>query len=245
MTSEPLLKVLTSAGIGSRRKMADAIRQGRAEINGEVVEDFRHPVNTDTDRISLDGQPVYCKPEQTVYIMLHKPKGIISTVKDERHRKTVLDIIPKKYRRQRLYPVGRLDKDTTGLLLLTNNGELTYRLTHPRFEHKKEYWVYIKSKLRANEKKKLEQGLALEKGVTYPATVREIKSSPPYNYSITIHEGKKRQVRHMFEALGHRVLALKRVCMGNLSLGDLKEGDMRNLSAQEINHLLSNIAAPS
>ncbi len=166
----------------------------------------------------------------------------MSTTRDERGRRTVLDIIPGKYRHLRLYPAGRLDKDSTGLLLLTNDGELTYRLTHPRFEHEKEYLLHIDSELRTSEKKKLERGIKLEDGLTSPAVVREVKSSPPFNYSITIHEGRKRQVHRMLMALGHRVLALKRIRMGNLTLGDLKEGAARELSAREVRKLLSSKA---
>jgi 23S rRNA pseudouridine2605 synthase len=135
--------------------------------------------------------------------------------------------------------VGRLDKDSTGLLLLTNDGDLAYRLTHPKFEHEKEYLVQINGQLGKVERKKLEQGIKLDDGVTSPAQVREVNSAPPYNYSLTIHEGKKRQVRRMLEALGYRVLALKRVRMGNLNLGNLKEGSIRELSVKEIRILIS------
>ncbi|MFC1985536.1 pseudouridine synthase [Chloroflexota bacterium] len=239
MTTGYLLKVLTEAGIGSRRRLADAIKQGRVEVNGKVAEDFRYTVNRETDRLTVDGQAVDFKPERVVCLMLNKPRGVLSTTSDERGRKTVLDILSGKYRRLRLYPVGRLDKDSTGLLLLTNDGELTYRLTHPRFEHRKEYLVHIDGNLRPNEKRMLERGIKLEDGMTSPAVVREIKSSPPFNYSLTIHEGRKRQVRRMFAALGRRVLTLKRVRIGNLGIGDLKEGTVRELSAQEIRKLLS------
>ncbi|MFC1938299.1 pseudouridine synthase [Chloroflexota bacterium] len=242
MASEPLLKLLTGTGTGSRRWLADAIKHGRVTVNGEVVEDFRHPVNTKRDRISIDGRSVELEPKQAVYLMLNKPSNIMSTTHDERGRRTVLDIIPGKYRHLRLYPAGRLDKDSTGLLLLTNDGELTYRLTHPRFEHEKEYLLHIDGELRPVEKKKLERGIELEEGLTSPAVVREIKSSPPFNYSITIHEGRKRQVHRMLEALGYRVLALKRIRMGNLSLGDLKEAAIRELSAREVRKLLSSKA---
>ena len=237
MATKPLLKALAEAGIGSRRWLADAIKQGRVKVNGEVAEDFRQPVNTETDRISISGQPVDLKPRQLVYLMLNKPKGVVSTTSDERGRRTVLDILPEKYRHLRLYPVGRLDKDTTGLLLLTNDGEFTNRLTHPRFELEKEYLVSIADKLKPEEKRKLEQGVELDNGPTHPAIVKEIES-PPFNYSITIHEGRKRQVRRMFDSLGHPVLALKRVRLGSLKLGKLKEGELRELSGKEVKSLL-------
>jgi 23S rRNA pseudouridine2605 synthase len=240
MPTRPLLKALTEAGIGSRRYMADAIREGKVIINGEIAEDFRHPVDPATDRVTVNGKAIDLKPEKPVCLMLHKPKGILSTTRDDRGRRTVMDILPRDYRHLRLFPVGRLDKDSTGLLLLTNDGGLTYRLTHPRFEHQKEYLVYIKGNLTPEEISKLEQGITLEDGVTSPATIREVTSLPPFNYSIAIHEGRKRQVRRMFDSLGHQVLALKRVRIGRLSLGDLKEGNVRQLSTQEIGELLDN-----
>ena len=239
MPSLPLLKILTKSGIGSRRRLADAIKQDRVKVNGEVVEDFRYPVDTEKDRVAIDGRPVKLSVEQPVYLLLHKPKGFISTVRDERGRRTVIDCLPQKYRNLRLYPVGRLDKDSTGLLLLTNDGELTHRLTHPSFEHEKEYLVQVSAKLRLSEKQKLEQGVELEDGRTHPAIVREVPSLPPFSYSVTIHEGRKRQVRRMFDSIGHPILSLKRIRMGNLTLGDLEEGKSRELSIQEVKTLRS------
>lgn len=237
MSSTPVLKALTKAGIGPRRQLADAIRQGRVDVNGKMVDDFNYPLNLEMDRISIDGRLVNLKPKQKVYLMLNKPKGVTSTTSDERGRPTVIDILPDNYRHLRLHPVGRLDKDSTGLLLLTNDGELTYRLTHPSFEHEKEYLVSINARLKASEKRRLEQGLNLEDGTTHHATVKEVDAKP-FNYSITIHEGRKRQVRRMFKHLGHHVLALKRVRMGSIRLGDLREGEARKLSAREVSMLL-------
>jgi 23S rRNA pseudouridine2605 synthase len=173
-----------------------------------------------------------------VYLLLNKPTGVLSTTSDERGRRTVIDILPDDYRCLRLYPVGRLDKDSTGLLLLTNDGDLTHQLTHPSFEHEKEYLIAIEAKLQPSEIRMLEQGLELEDGITHPAIVKEVKDKP-FNYSITIHEGKKRQVRRMFQHLGHRALALKRVRMGSISLGSLQDGEVRELTAQEVRALLS------
>ncbi len=239
MKSESILKVLTDSGTGSRRKMADAIRQGRVTVNGVLVEDFRHPVNRDTDHILLDGKPVALREKRAIYLMLNKPVGILSTTGDERGRRTVTDLLPEKYRIPGVYPVGRLDRDSTGLLLLTNDGELAYRLTHPRFENEKEYYIHINGKLNPDEKKQLERGIKLEDGRTSPASVREVTSSPPFNYGITIHEGKKRQVRRMLAYLGYRILALKRVRMANLTLGTLKEGKIRELSRKEVRGLMA------
>ena len=236
--TKPLVKALTEAGIGSRRRMAEAIKQGKVEVNGKIAESFTQPVNIESDRVSINGKAVELKPDETICLMLNKPAGIVSTVNDEKGRRTVLDILPKQYKEFRLYPMGRLDIDTTGLLLLTNDGNLTYRLTHPRYEHEKEYLVQIKGKLKPEESSMLERGIRLEDGMTHPARVNET-SSPPFNYSITIHEGRKRQVHRMFERLGHPVLGLKRVRIGNLRLGNLKEGEVRRLSTTEIAALLS------
>ena len=238
MPTRPLLKALTEAGIGSRRRMAEAVKQGRVEVNGVTAESFNHPVNTTKDRVTVAGHEVNLKPDDTICLMLNKPADVVSTVSDEKGRITVLDIIPPRYRKLRLYPVGRLDKDTTGLLLLTNDGDLTYRLTHPSFEHEKEYLVQVKSSLKRDEIRQLEKGVLLEDGMTHPAAVRPDSSSLPFNYSITIHEGRKRQVRRMFEKIKHPLLALKRVRIGGLVLGDLKEGKVRRLNAGEIKALL-------
>jgi 23S rRNA pseudouridine2605 synthase len=239
MISISLLKALTEAGVGSRRRIADAIKNGRVEVNGEPVDNFRHPVNPGTDRVTVHGKQVDLKPRRTVYLMVNKPAGIITTTSDEQGRKMVLDILPDKYRHLRLYPVGRLDKDSTGLLLLTNDGDITYRLTHPRFEHEKEYLIHIEGNLRPEEKRKLEKGFELEDGMTYPVGVKEIKSQPPFNYSITMHEGRKRQVRRMLANLGYQVLAIKRIRLGNLNLGNLREGAVRELNTQEVRALLA------
>jgi 23S rRNA pseudouridine2605 synthase len=234
----PLIKALTGAGIGSRRWVAEAIRQRRVAVNGDVVEDFRYPLDMEKDRLSIDGRPVELRSERAVYLMVNKPAGVISTTSDERGRRTVLDILPEKYQGLKLYPAGRLDMDSTGLLLLTNDGELTYRLTHPRFEHEKEYLAQIETSLKPHEKRRLERGVALEDGMTHPAAISEVKSSPPFTYSVTIHEGRKRQVRRMFERLGHPVLALKRVRIAGLILGDLREGGSRELTSGEVRSLL-------
>jgi len=237
MEAKPLLRLLTEAGLGSRRGLADAIRQGRVQIDGHVAESFLQPVDPERETVTLDGEAVTLKAEPTVYLMLNKPPGVLSTTRDERGRKTAIDILPQDYRRLRLYPAGRLDRDSTGLLLLTNDGDLTYRLTHPRFEHQKEYLISIREELKSAEKKMLEQGVQLEDGVTQPAVVRKLKTRHPFSYSITVHEGRKRQVRRMFERIGHPPLALKRIRIGSLRLGSLEEGQTRQLTLQEIREL--------
>jgi 23S rRNA pseudouridine2605 synthase len=232
--TKPIIKALTEAGLGSRRRMTEVIKRGGVEVNGRAVESYNHPVDVARDRVRIDGRPVDLKAPETVCLMLNKPEGVVSTASDEKGRPTVLDLLPEKYRGLRLYPVGRLDKDTTGLILLTNDGDLTYRLTHPRFEQEKEYLVEIKGGLKPEEIRRLERGLLLEDGPTHPARVKRMPADGPFNYSLTIHEGRKRQVRRMFERLGHPVLSLKRVRLGGLALGDLKEGEVRRLTEREV-----------
>lgn len=244
MIEKSLVKALTEAGIGSRRRMADAIKQGKVKVNGVAAESFNHPVNPAKDHVTFDGRPVNIKAEKVICLMLHKPAGVVSTVSDEKHRRTVISILPEEYRRYRLYPVGRLDIDTTGLLIMTNDGDLTFKLTHPRYEYEKEYYAAIHGVLRAEEKNQLRRGILLEDGMTHPAKIREI-NEPPYNYSVIIHEGKKRQVRRMFEHIRHPVAALKRVRLGNLTLGDLPEGEIRPLTPGEITALLKQSAQGS
>jgi 23S rRNA pseudouridine2605 synthase len=239
MTETTLLKVLTDAGLGSRRKMTEAIKQGKVFVNGIMAENFRQPINTAADKILFEGRLVKIQQEQPVYLMLNKPDGVLCTTSDDRGRRTILDILPAQYKQLRLYPVGRLDMDTTGLLVLTNDGSLTYQLTHPKFEHEKEYLVQIEGTLQPHEKQNLEHGVRLEDGITAKAAVKEVRAAP-YNYSLTIHEGKKRQIRRMFAHLGYTVKALKRIRMGNLQLGTLKESETRELTPREIKFLLDN-----
>ncbi|MFH1650536.1 MAG: pseudouridine synthase [Chloroflexota bacterium] len=236
MASESIIKLLTGAGVGSRRKVAALIKAGEVTVNGEAVTGFNHPVDAARDEVTVSGKPVALRGEKVVYLLMHKPAGVLSTAEDERGRRTVLDLLPARYRRLRLYPVGRLDLDSTGLLLLTNDGDLTYRLTHPRYEMPREYLVQTVGTLSRQDIERLEAGLNLEDGKTSPARVRPVVADP-FDYSIVIHEGKKRQVRRMFGALGHPVKALKRVRLGSLQLGALKEGEVRELTAAEVKAL--------
>ena len=236
MPLQPIIKLLTSAGTGSRRQMTAAIKKGQVAVNGVTIESFNHPVNPASDRVTLNGKSVRLHSKPLLYLMLNKPKGVTATTRDNRQSTTVLDIIPKKYQGERLYPVGRLDKDSTGLLLLTNDGELTYRLTHPRFEQEKEYLVKIAGVLTTDEIKKLETGVALEDGYTSPAGLQAV-NIPPYNYSIIIHEGRKRQIRRMYATLGHQVMELKRIRISGLKIGSLGEGQTRELTPAELKEL--------
>jgi 23S rRNA pseudouridine2605 synthase len=233
---QPIIKILTSSGIGSRRKMTDAIKKGQVAVNGKTIESFLHPVNPESDLVTIDGKPVLTEKRPLTYLMLNKPKGIVSTTRDDRNATTVLDIIPQKYKDLRLYPVGRLDRDSSGLILLTNDGDLTNRLTHPRFEQEKEYLVCIEGTLQPEEKRRLESGIKLEEGTTHEAKVRAV-SIPPFNYSVVIHEGHKRQIRRMFAALGYQVFELKRIRISSLKLGPLAEGHTRELNPAELKKL--------
>ena len=239
MAKTTLLRFLTQSGSGSRRAMADAIRERRVIVNDRIAEDFRQEIDPARDTVLLDGHRVGSLQARKVYLMLNKPAGVITTTRDERGRRTVLDFVPPEYRGFRLFPVGRLDKDSTGLILLTNDGDLTLRLTHPRFEHEKEYLAAVEGMLDPKDRRKLESGVELADGLTSPARIRPVRGVPPFNYRIAIHEGRNRQVRRMFEFLGYRVLALRRVRVGTLELGDLKEGEVRSLSPIEVKSLLA------
>ncbi len=239
VNEQTLLKALISCGAGSRRKAAAAIRDGRVSVNGSAVTDLLHPVDPQTDSITVDHVLVRPQQQPRMLLLVNKPAGVLSVTSDDRGRATVLDLLPQRYRNMKLHPVGRLDKDSTGLLLLTNDGDLTYKLTHPRFEHEKEYYVTIRRRLSHADIHKLEQGVVLEDGITYPARIKEVRSGLPFTYSITIHEGRKRQLRRMFQSLGYSVIALKRVRMGGLYLGNLPEGKVRSLSPREEKSLLA------
>ena len=236
-----LLKLLVVAGKGSRREIARLIIEKRVAVNGQIVTDFKFNIDIRKDEVTIDGQRIKLEIYRKIVIMMNKPVDIVSTTSDELGRKTIIDILPLKYQGQGLYPAGRLDKDTTGLIILTNDGDITYQITHPKFEFEKEYLVYTTGELNNEEINSLEEGITLDDGITSPAIVKKIKRSP-YNYSIILHEGRKRQVRRMFEKLGHPVLALQRARIGNLNLDNLAEGKVRELTEAEIKKLLSNVS---
>ncbi len=236
MNHQSLIKLLTASGAGSRRKMTDAIKRGRVAVNGKVVDSFLQLINVGTDNVTIDGKSIAYRPKKLTYLILNKPKGIISATNDEIGSKTVIDILPQKYQHTRLYPVGYLDKESTGLVLLSNDGDFTYRLTHPKFEREKEYLLQIDGNLTTKEKIQLEKGLDPEDIKTSTTRVKVVKS-PLFNYSITIHEGKKRQVRRMFASLGYQVLELKRTRIDILTIDGLSEGDTRELTPQEVQFL--------
>ena len=225
-----LAKYLASAGIASRRASEELIRAGRVTVNGETVTDPAQDV-ADGDRVALGAKPVE-QPTELVVYALNKPPGVLSTARDPQRRPTVVSLIPSE---ARLYPVGRLDADTTGLILLTNDGGLAHRLTHPSFEVAKTYRATVRSPpVREPALRALRRGIELEDGPTAPAQVRRLA---PDLLELTIHEGRKRQVRRMCEAVGHPVEQLERVAFGPLPLGALKRGAYRRLTAGEIAEL--------
>lgn len=231
---ERLQKVMAHAGIASRRKAEQLILEGRVKVNGETVRELGRKVSPE-DFIEVDGKPI--REEKKVYILLNKPVGYISTVDDPRGRRTVLDLVADV--KERVYPLGRLDYDTSGLLILTNDGELTYKLTHPSFEVKKTYLVEVEGKP-GKELARLEKGVMLSDGMTAPAAVAEVKTGKnSTSFLLTIHEGRNRQVRRMCEAIGYPVKSLKRIKFAFLELGDLPEGRYRYLTEKEIKMLQS------
>jgi 23S rRNA pseudouridine2605 synthase len=185
-------------------------------------------------RLEVDGQPINLQPKR--YLLLNKPRGPISTVTDARGRRTVLDLLPAG--KDRLYPTGRLDADTEGLLLITNDGDLTYRLTHPRYGVPKTYEAEIEGRLTVSQQQRLARGLTLEEGPTGPATVRVLRDDARASLvEITVHAGRKRMVRRMFEVVGNPVRALKRTRLGPLTLGQLAPGEWRELTEAEVEQL--------
>ncbi len=235
--AERLQKVMARAGVASRRHSEELIQAGRVTVNGRVVTELGTKVVAGSDVVEIDGRPLG-KPESLVYLLLNKPKGYVTTLYDPQGRQKVTDLLGDEVA-ARVYPVGRLDYDTEGLLLLTNDGELANALMHPAKQVKKTYIAKVRgvpgpAKLRA-----LEEGVELDDGVTAPADVKmiEIKAPNAATVSIRIHEGRNRQVRRMFEAIGHEVIHLKRTTLGPLHLKDLAAGEWRNLTSQEIRDL--------
>ena len=224
-----LAKFLAHAGVASRRAAERLIADGRVTVAGEQVTDPARDVD-DSSRVAVDGEAV--APEERVVYALNKPAGVVSTARDTHGRPTVTAIVPSG---RRLYPVGRLDAQTTGLLLLTNDGELADLLTHPRYEVPKTYVATVQpARVSEAALRQLREGVQLDDGRTAPAAARQIR---PGVVELTLREGRKRQVRRMCEAVGHRVVELRRVAFGPLRLGDLREGSHRRLTAAEVERL--------
>jgi 23S rRNA pseudouridine2605 synthase/23S rRNA pseudouridine2604 synthase len=224
-----LQKFLSSAGVCSRRKGEEYIKAGRVAVNGEVVSQPGISVDPGTDRVTVDGTAIRDN-HLLIYIMLNKPAGYI-TSRSHGSRKIVFDLVGID---QRLNPVGRLDKDSTGLLLLTNDGELHHRLIHPSFDHEKEYVVETAAPIEDRALERFENGLILDGQKTRPARVERTNAR---KFRIVLQEGRKRQIRRMVAAVGGRVASLHRIRMGTLVLGNLKEGKWRYLSPKEVRFL--------
>ena len=228
-----LVKFLANAGVASRRASEEIIRTGRVRVGGEPVLDPARDVGPD-DEVTLDGNPVGEDPARRVVYAVNKPAGVVSTASDPQRRRTVVELVGGPLR---LFPVGRLDADTTGLILLTNDGELAHRLTHPSFEVDKSYRAVVsRPPVRAHALRALRTGIQLDDGPTAPARVTRVA---PNTLELTIHEGRKRQIRRMCEHVGHPVVSLQRVRFGPLRLGDLPVGGVRLLTAAEVSLLRS------
>jgi 23S rRNA pseudouridine2605 synthase len=225
-----LAKYLASVGVSSRRAAEQLIRGGRVSVGGVAVTDPARDVGP-SDEVALDGEAV-APAAQRVVFAVNKPLGVVSTARDPQGRPTVVSLVPTDLR---LYPVGRLDIDTTGLILLTNDGELAHRLTHPRFEVEKSYRAVVaNAPIREQAVRALRAGVELDDGRSAPARVRRVAAD---TLELTIHEGRKRQVKRMCEHVGHPVKRLERIRFGPLDLGDLRPGSYRQLGAAEVERL--------
>ena len=227
---------MASCGVASRRKCEEYILEGKVQVNGVLVRELGTKVIPGKDIIEYNGKEIIPE-EKKVYIMLNKPEGIITSVKDEKDRKTVIDIINIK---ERIYPIGRLDYDSSGLLLLTNDGDIYNKIIHPRVKMIKRYIAVVKGEFTNSEINKFKKGVDIGGYITAPASIKVIKfEENKSTVEIGIHEGKNRQIRKMCSALGHDVIALKRVAIGNIKLGYLKRGEYRELTKEELDYIKS------
>ncbi|WP_353892294.1 pseudouridine synthase [Proteinivorax hydrogeniformans] len=227
---ERLQKVMANYGVASRRKCEKIIEEGRVKVNGVIITEMGIKVSPE-DKIEVDGQLISGRPKQKYYL-LNKPVGYVTTADDPQGRKTVLDLISKN---ERVFPVGRLDIMTSGLLLITNDGDLAFKLTHPSFTVEKTYKVTINKDMEEKEVDLLEKGVPLEDGMTAPAKAHKAKSSKgSCEIILTIHEGKNRQVRRMISYFGYKVISLERIKYSFLNLDGVKVGNYRELHREEI-----------
>lgn len=225
---ERLQKLIAQAGICSRREAEKIILAGRVTVDGKIIRELGARADT-SQKICVDGKPLTFDAEK-IYLLLNKPRGYVSTVKDERGRKTILELLGENFN-ERVYPVGRLDLNSEGLLILTNDGDLTNALIHPRFEVRKTYRAKISGVLTEEKLDKLRAGVELDDGLTAPAEVYLLGENL---VEITIHEGRNRQVRRMFAAIGCDVKRLRRIKFAGLTLDGLKAGEFRELRAEEV-----------
>lgn len=228
-----LNKYIANSGICSRREADDLITQGLVEVNGKVVTEMGYQVQK-TDRVVFDGQSI--TPEKPVYVLLNKPKGYISTTKDEKARKTVMDLVANASP-YRLFPVGRLDRTTTGVILLTNDGHLTKKLTHPSFGVRKIYHVSLDRKLSVDDLRAISEGIRLEEGIAQVDSISFIEGKPKNEVGIEIHIGWNRVIRRIFQKLGYEVETLDRVMFAGLTKKNIKRGHWRILTELEVNNL--------
>lgn len=232
-------KYIALCGVASRRKAEELILAGRIKVNDNVVTELSYQVDEENDIVKVDDK-IIKEENKLVYILLNKPEGYITTVKDQFDRESVLDLVTDI--KERVYPIGRLDYETSGLLLLTNDGDLTYKLTHPKHEVDKTYVARVKGKLTPDEIKMFKSGLKIEDYVTAPAKLKVIRYDEKSDVSlleIKIHEGKNRQVRKMCKAINHPVLRLKRTAMGKIRIGECELGKYRHLTEDEVKYLKS------
>ena len=227
-----LLRALIEATGLPRRRAFQAIRDGRLALDGSTVVDPSAPFTA--GKLAFDGTPLRPEVEPRIYLIMNKPGGVLTANSDSRGRTTVIDLVPVELRVPGLHAVGRLDQDTTGLLLLTNDGDLTFRLTHPSNEVEMEYWLSARPPLNALDLERLRAGIDIDGALRRPASARQLPGDSGYQTAITLREGRKRQVRRMVEALGSRVAHLTRVREGRLTLGGLAEGGVRSLRPDEL-----------
>ena len=223
-------KFIASNGIISRRKVDEYIEQGRITVNGITVRERGFKVNPIKDKIGVDGEIIKTNVRK-IYIVLNKPPKVISAVTDNKNRKTVVDLVKIK---ERIFPIGRLDYDTTGLILLTNDGELANKLMHPKYEVDKIYLVHLSKPLNEKHREKISDGIFIDRKKTEPAKISFVNKYDNKKIYVSIHEGRNRQVKKMFEEFGYKIKKLHRTKYGNLKLGNLKEGGWRNLSKEEV-----------
>lgn len=232
-----LQKYMAHAGVASRRKCEEIIAEGRVKVNGEVV-DTQGYIVEEGDRVTVDGKKVWPVKRNT-YILMNKPRGVVSSAKDNKDRQTVLDLLSSDIG-ARLYPVGRLDMNSSGLILLTDDGELTERLLHPKYEIEKTYKVTVNGLVSEEEATKLSKGVKLKDGMTAPGEFKIIEHrNKKTRLECTIREGRNRQIRRMFESLGYEVIQLERIAFGPLKITGLGKGDYRPLREKEIRSLKS------
>ncbi|ENK0837224.1 pseudouridine synthase [Clostridium sporogenes] len=232
---ERLQKYMASCGVASRRKCEDIILEGRVEVNGIKIKEVGTKIISGKDIIKVDGNII--KPEENkIYILLNKPKGYLCTAKDEKGRKTILDLVKVK---ERIYPIGRLDMDTSGIIILTNDGEIYNKIIHPKSEKIKTYKAKVKGTMKKDHIELFKKGIDIGDYITAPATLEIFKTNKDTSeIIIKIHEGKNRQVRRMCKSIGHPVIDLDRISIGNISKGDLKLGEWRYLTKKEIDYII-------